>query len=167
MADFTAKAPSEPNKIGGYLHERSHIPASPRPDWAGLAKRNIGLILGIIFALGAEALAFQIRASWSDHREWVVPATTPFWVLAGLALGHLLARGRWKALGPFVFFFVFTAAFVVASYWRGQLTAGEDRGRNALTIMAAMTVVCSIACLLGALILTEVRNPTRAPAPEE
>ncbi len=165
MPDFSARTPIEPTKLGDYLHDRTRIPASPRPGTAALARRNIGLVLGILFALGAFALVVQTRASWESHRDWVTPFFLTLAVPAGLALGHLLARGKVKSLGAFSFFFLFFAAFTIANYWRGQVTVGDDRGRDALTILATFAGTFAIVAVLGALIWVEARNPTKAPPP--
>ncbi len=163
MPDFSARTPSEPAKIGDYLHDRSRIPESPRPGAAALARRNLGLVLGILLSLGAVALVVQTRASWEDHRDWVTPFFITLAVPAGLALGHLLGRARFKSLGAFTVFFLFFAAFTVANYWRGQVTVGDDRGRDALTILATFAGSFAILSVLGALLWVELRDPTKAP----
>ena len=166
MANFSAPAPSEDTKAA-WLHDRSRIPAAPPSSRADVFRRYLPLTFGILLALGAEALAFQTRASWSSGREWVVPATTPLLVIGGLALGHLVARGKLNSVSWPAGFVLLAIIFTIFNIWRGTISSGADTGRNVLTVLTAILLGVSVAWLMLTLLITEVKDPTRAPtAPE-
>lgn len=165
MANFSAAVPIEPEK-STYLHERTNRPAAPKRSNMDLFRSFLGLGLGVLFALGFIALAFQVRAGWDNHREWVVATTVPGLVLGGLAAGHLIARRQIAALGPGVGLLVLTLVLVVLNYLRGRDTSGNDGLRDALSIISGVLLVLTVGALVGALVRVEWKHPTKAPAPE-
>ena len=167
MADFSAPAPRESLKLGEYLHERGRIPAAP--DWTtgGLVQRYLPLALGVLFAMGAMALAFQTRASWSSHREWVVPATTPLLALGGVALGYMVARGKVTSIVWPAGFLFLAVVLTIFNRWRGSISSGEDTARNVMTVLTAILLGVAVVSLILTMIVTEVRDPAKPPpAPE-
>ena len=124
------------------------------------------LVLGILFGIGMVALAFQARASWESHRDWVVPVTVPLLVVAGLGLGFLAARLRWIELALPVGLLVLALVLTILNILRGIATDGEDGLRDAMTIITAVLLGFSVASLIAALAWVEFRNPIRPPAPE-
>ena len=166
MADFTAPAPSEAAKIGDYLHDRGHIPAAPAWSPTDLVKRYLPLALGVLFAMGAMALAFQTRASWSSHREWVVPTATPLLAIGGVSLAYMVARGKITSIiWPAGFLFV-VIVLTVFNAWRGSISTGHDTARNVMTIFAAILLGIAVVSLIITMVVTEVKDPTKAPAPK-
>lgn len=166
MADLSAPAPIETAKGGDYLHSRARMPAAPTRERSEIVRQYLGWGAGALLALGGVALLFQIRAGWNDHREWVVAALTPVAVVAGLAIGHLVARGYFgRMIAPLSFVFL---SFVLAlfSFWRGYLTEGPDTGRDLLTSFAGVCIGIAMAWLVLMLLWVELKNPTRAPDPD-
>ena len=166
MADFTAPAPSEAAKIGDYLHDRGRIPAAPQWTTGGLVGRYLPLALGILFAMGALALAFQTRASWSSHREWIVPVTIPVLVLGGVALGYMVARGKLTSIIWPAGFLLVVIVLTVFNAWRGSISTGHDTARNVMTIFAAILLGIAVVSLIITMVVTEVKDPAKAPAPK-
>jgi len=165
MTDFAAPIPVEPAKAD-YLHERERIPAAPKATIADLARRHAGLALGFVLAMGYMAMAFQTRASWGAHRDWVVPMTVPFWVIGGVALGHLVDRKQWAAAAPGIGLLLVAIVLTGLNDWRGAVTEGSDALRDALTTITAVVLGFSLAALTAALVWVEAARPTKAPAPE-
>jgi hypothetical protein len=165
MADFTARAPGEPEKTA-YVHERGTRPSGPALRPFQLARENLGLIAGFVLSLGFTALAFQARASWEWHRDWVVPVVVPLLSLGGMAMGHLIVRRQWAALGPGMGCLALSVAMAALNIWRGALTEGGDGLRDAMSLVSAGFLALAIALLSGALFWVEARRPTRVPAPE-
>jgi hypothetical protein len=166
MADFTARAPSEPTKIGAYLHDRSNRPVSPRGGAGSLVKNYWGYVLGILLALGATALVIEARAAWESHRDWVPPAGIVPGILAGLALGHLLQRGRLNAAASPIVFAFLAVVFLLMDMWRATYVDGPDVSRDVLTVLGAICLAVSFVWLVILLLVTELRSPTRPPGPE-
>jgi hypothetical protein len=166
MADFTTRVPVETEKRGAYLHDRTNRPTVQRPPAREWLRRNLGLVLGIALALGFEALAFQTRAAWNVHRDWVVPVTTPFWVLGGIALGHLLARLRGEALAPGLALLVLGLALTGGNIALAIQTDGPRTSRDVLSILAGVSYGLAIAALVVALLVVEWRHPTHATEPQ-
>ena len=166
MANLSAKAPTEPTKSGAFLHERSRIPEAPAASRAALLQRYSGLIVGIVAGLGLLALGFQARDTWDTHRDWVIPVTVPFFAIGGVAFGLLCIRGKANALAPGMVFLTLTLLFTVLSIWRGAHVDGSDAFRNVLTVASAVFLAATIAAFTIAAIVVEVKDPTRAPAPE-
>ena len=166
MADFSAAAPVEPVKQGDYLHDRSRIPAMPEITPRGEFDSYFGYGLGVLLALGALALMFQTRASWERHREWVVPATAPITAIAGLALGHMIARRKWKAAAPALGCLAVAMIFTAFNAWRGAVVDGHDAGRNTMSVFAGIFMALFMACAIVGAVVVEARDPVRPPAPE-
>jgi peptidoglycan/LPS O-acetylase OafA/YrhL len=165
MANFSAPVPTESEK-SAYLHERANRPAPPKRSNFGLVRSYLGAGLGVLFAIGFVALAFQIRAGWDNHREWVVAITVPGLVLGGVAFGHLIARRQLTALAPGAGLLVLTLVLVFLNYLRGRDTTGEDGLRDALSIISGVSLVLTVSALVGALAWVEWKRPTKAPLPE-
>ena len=166
MADFTARTPTEPTKLGAYLHDRTNRPASPRPGPLGLARRQWGLVLGLLLALGAAAFVIETRAAWDSHRDWVPPATIVAGVLAGLSLGYLAQRGKLAMVTGALVLLSVGIAFMVMNLYRGTLVEGPDGGRDALTILTTICIAISFAWLIITALVVELRMPTKVPPPE-
>jgi peptidoglycan/LPS O-acetylase OafA/YrhL len=158
MANFAARVPIESEK-STYLHERANRPAPPKRTSVDLLRSYLGAGLGVVFAIGFVALAFQIRAGWDNHREWVVAITVPGLVLAGIAFGHLIVRKQLMALAPGAGLLVLTVALVLLNFWRGQETTGEDNLRDALSIISGVLLVLTVGALVGALAWVEWKRP--------
>lgn len=165
MTDFAAKAPFNPEKPNE-LHARESLPANPERTKGELSKHFIGLGLGIIGTFIFVALAFQARAGWENHREWVVAMTLPGGAIAGVCFGYLLARQQIAAALPGIVFLVLSALFAVLNISRGAIVDGPDIGRDLLTITSGVFLILAGHAFLIAEIWTEWKNPTRAPKPE-
>ena len=162
MADFTAAAPFEEKKDTS-LHDRGARPAAPRWPTRALLKRYLPLALGIAIALGIELLAFQTRATLQGNRDWVVPVTTPFFGIGGVALGALIARNQWIAATPGIVFMLIAVTLTVLNIWRGSVTDGDDVLRDVLSILAGITLALSLVSLIIGLVWVELTQPTKAP----
>jgi peptidoglycan/LPS O-acetylase OafA/YrhL len=161
MANFSAPAPIEPEK-STYLHERTNRPVPPTRTNLALLRSYLGMVLGLLFAIGFVALSFQIRAGWDNHREWVVAITVPGTVLAGVALGHLAARRQLMALVPGIGLLALTLLLVFLNFLRGRDTTGDDGLRDALSITSGVLLVFTVGALVGALAWVEWKRPTKA-----
>ncbi len=163
MAELSIPAPYEPEKTA--IHDRGTRPSRPSVSRMDLVKQYWGLALGLVLACLITAMAFQARAGWDNHREWVVAMTGPFQALGGIAFGHLIYRMAWKALAPgFVFFFLaclFIGGDVLADGANASMAA-----RDTLSILGGIALGIAVACFLVAVLWVEIRRPTKAPAPE-
>jgi len=164
MADLTAPVPMEAEKTP-WVHDRSRIPERPATTNRELLVRYQGLLLGLALALAFMALAFQTRATWTTHRDWVVPMTVPFWAGAGTALGHLILRRKWKLAAPGLALLAVAIVLTGINDIRGMQVDGSDGLRDALSIATGVVCGLMIAALLGALVLVETKDPTKAPPP--
>ncbi|MCC6381470.1 MAG: hypothetical protein IT304_03130 [Dehalococcoidia bacterium] len=162
MADLSAPMPVEPTKSGAYLHDRSRIPAAP-PSRTPLLARYVGPLAAIGFALGLFVLAVQTRDGWASHRDWVVPGSGVACVVGGLALGHLLARGKWVAVLPGLGLLLVALVMTALNVWRGQVVSGGDALRDTMSIVTAVFLGFAVAALAAALVVVEVTDPTRPP----
>lgn len=164
MANFSLPAPFEPEKTA-YIHDRSNRPAAPATSRGDLVRRFSGFGLGLLFAAFMLAIAFQVRAGWDNHREWVVAMSGPFYALGGIAIGHLLYRQKWEAVAPALLFLVLAAAVagvdIVADANDADMTL-----RDVLSIGGGILLAISIACAIFAVLWVELRNPTKAPPPQ-
>ncbi len=164
MADFSIAAPDEPEKAD-FLHDRTTRPAAPseRRDLAHLA-----LLIVVGAALGAAmlALAYQARASWTEARDWVVPMTVPFYALGGVALAYLLLRRAWLEASVGLTLVGLVLVATAFNLWRAALTSGDDGLRDALTIIASISLGLAIAALIAGMAWVEVRRPAAPPPPE-
>ncbi len=165
MADLSAAAPTSPEREH-WLHDQSKLPAAPERSAFGYVAMLVPVLLGILFAAGLVALAFEVRASWESHRDWVVPVTIPLIVVGGVSMAYLVQRRAIVALSPAILFLTLTGLFVGFNIARGAQTEGSDGGRDALSILGGVSLGLAIACLVGAMIWVESTRPTRAPAPE-
>jgi hypothetical protein len=165
MAQFSAPAPFEETKPT-WLHERDNRPDAPARRTPVLVKRYLPMALGFLFAMGLEALAFETRATFGGQRDWVVPVTTPFFAIGGVALGALLARKQLIAAAPGIVFLCIAVALTIANIWRGQVDDGQDYARDILSILTAVALAAALISLVAAIVWSELRNPTRAPLPE-
>ena len=164
-ADFSRTVPVNDEKVHA-LHAQEQLPARARFARADVVKVYLPPALGLLFAVGAVAMAFQARASWESHRDWVVPATIPFLVIGGLAMGYLASRMRLRALAPAVGLLSLTLLFGFLNILRGQWTEGEDGLRDALSTITGVLLGATIISLIVAYAWDEIRNPVRPPAPE-
>ena len=165
MTDFAAKAPFNPEKPNE-LHARESLPAAPDRSRNDLIRQFFGLGLGVVGTCIFLALAFQARAGWHNHREWVVATTVPGAVFAGVCFGYLLARSQFKASMWGVSLLAISVAFTVFNIIQGAISAGPDYRRDALTILAGSFLVFAGIAFVIAEIYVELKRPTRAPSPE-
>ncbi len=165
MADFTAAIPVEEKK-SDFLHDRSLLPSAPRPRTPDLIKRYLPIALGVAIAMGIELLAYQTRATLQGNRDWVVPVTTPFFGIGGVALGALIARNQWIAATPGILLMLLAVTLTVLNIWRGSVTDGPDVLRDVLSSVAGAMLAFSLLALLIALVWVELTRPTRAPTLE-
>ncbi len=166
MPNFAARIPIEDEKSGAFLHDRTRLPASPVKSATDWAKSNQGSILGVVFALGFSALAFQTRSSWHTHRDWVIPVTTPFLAIGGVCLGHLVGRREIKALIPGLAAIGVALVLTVLNIVRSLSTSGQDNLRDILSILTTIAIIVAIAALTFATVQVELKRPTKAPKPE-
>ncbi len=166
MANLSAPAPTSPEREH-WLHDQSKLPAAPRRTVLGYVAMLLPILLGILFAAGLVALAFEVRASWGSHRDWVVPVTIPLFVFGGVSMAYLAQRRAIVALSPAIMFLALTGLFVGFNIARGAQTEGADGGRDALSILGGVSLGLTLASLVGAMVWVEATRPTRAPAPPE
>src|SRR5690606_38911868 len=100
----------EPEKSS--IHDRSTRPDRPAASRMDYFKRYWGLALGLALACLFTAMAFQARAGWDNHREWVVATTVPFQAMGGIAFGHLIYRRALKEMAPGLVFFFLACLFI-------------------------------------------------------
>lgn len=165
MANFTAKVPVESEKIQ-YLHDRSNRPHGPKKSIRDYAASFAPLILGVLFAMGLEALAFTTRASWGGQRDWVVPTTTPLWVAGGMMLAATTWRQKLEYAMPAYGFIAIGLVFTTLNIVRGIDTTGSDHLRDFYSIAAGVVYGCGIAAAVIGWAVLEVRDPIQAPQPE-
>jgi peptidoglycan/LPS O-acetylase OafA/YrhL len=162
MAEWTVPAPYEPEKPHD-LHDKEQQPKAP-PGWRPAFRSYlVGPAIGFVFAMGFTAMAFQARASWDSHRDWVVPVTVPFLALGGVALGLLVARRQWLPSLPAFALILLGLVFVGLNIWLGAVTEGQDNLRDALSISTGVAIGLAVASALAALAWVERRRPA-APA---
>jgi hypothetical protein len=164
-ADFSQPAPVNPEKVNA-LHAQSEMPARPKLARADIGKVFLPPALGLLFALGAVAMAFQARASWESHRDWVVPVTLPILVIGGLGLGYLAARMNLRKLAPTVSLLLLTLMFGFFNILRGEWTEGDDGLRDALSIITGIMLGATIVSAIATYAWDEIRNPVKPPAAE-
>ncbi len=162
MADFSAAAPSEPEKRT-VVHDRAARPDAPS-ERRDLARLLLLIAAGALFGAAILALAYQTRASWTEARDWVVPVTVPFYALSGLALAHLVLRRAWREASAGLVFLALALALTGFNLWRAVLTSGPDGLRDGLSIAAAIFLALAIAALLSAMAWVEACRPVRPPA---
>jgi hypothetical protein len=164
MANLSIPAPIEPEK-SPWIHDRSQRPAAPARSRMDLAKLWWGFGLGLVISVGLTATLFSLRDSWHNHREWLV-TVIPVLVIAGIGLGHLIARGKLKALAvPMGFLFIallFTLFDIIADNESGS----HMKARDVYSILGGIALGFAAVSLAIALLWVEIRNPTKAPTPE-
>ena len=164
--DFTLPAPREPVKQGDYLHTREGIPTAPELTRNQLIRRHGIVVMGVIIALGLGIAALQNYAGWDDSRNVALVTMASLCGPAGVALGYLLYRGRWDFAVPGILIIVLALGFVGVNALYGYENSGESRFRDALTIMGAIVLFAVVAYTVVALAYVELKDPSRAPAPE-
>lgn len=164
MANLTIPAPYEPDKTE-FLHDRSTRPDAPNESRIELGKRWSGLALGAAISVGLTALLFSVRDSWDNHREWLV-TIIPMLVIAGIALGHLAVRRQWVALAPGLVFLFLALMFGAGDIMADNDEAASDSARDVLSILGGIALGIATIALSVALVVVELRNPTKAPTPE-
>ncbi len=163
MATWSGPTPVNPDK-SDWLHDQAELPRPPvrgTRDYAGML---LPIALGLAFTAALVALAFQARASWDSHRDWVVPATIPLLALGGVAFGYLVARRAWLAANPAIGLLLLVCAFTALNMWRGAETEGSDGLRDALSIIQGVTLGLTVTAAVAAAIFVEWTRPTH-PAP--
>jgi hypothetical protein len=161
MSMWSSPAPVQPEKPH-YLHDDEQQPPLPDGWLSAFRAYLLAPALGLLFALGFTAMAFQARASWESHRDWVVPVLVPFLGLGGVAMGYLAARAKIVEMMPGVFFVLLAIGLVAANIWRGYVTEGEDTARNILAILTAVALGLAVLAFVVGLIAAERSTP---PAP--
>lgn len=164
MANLSLPAPVEEDKTA-YLHDRLQRPAAPQVSRLDLLKRWNGFLLGLVISVGLTAVLFSLRDSWHNHREWLV-TVIPFLVIAGVGLGHLLARRKLTSLavaGVFLFLALLFTFFDIIADRDGGATMTT---RDVLSILGGIALGFATVALIVTLVWVEVRNPTKAPTPE-
>jgi peptidoglycan/LPS O-acetylase OafA/YrhL len=164
-ADFSQPVPANSEKVDA-LHVQEQMPARPKLARNDLVRVFLPPALGLLFAIGAVAMAFQARASWESHRDWVVPVTVPILVLGGLGLGYLVARMNLRTLAPTVTLLSLTLLFGFLNILRGEWTEGGDGLRDALSIITGVLLGATIVSAIATYAWDEIKNPVKAPAAE-
>lgn len=163
MANLSIPAPIEPEKTP-WIHDRTQRPAAPAISRKEFALRWWGFALGCALSVGLTATLFSIRDSWGNHREWLV-TTIPMLAIAAVALGHLLYRQRLLALAVPASLLFLTELLMVL-----DIIADNDGAtmgtRDALAIMGGIALGATTIAFMIALPWVELRDPTKAPAPE-
>ena len=164
MANLSIPAPVETEK-SSFIHDRTTRPAAPARSRLALAKQWAGFAAGLVLAVGFTAVLFSVRDSWHNHREWLV-TVIPVLVIGGVALGHLTARGQAKALVPGGLFLFLALIFAGADVLADHDSGATMTARDTLSILGGIALGISVVALAIALFWVEIRNPTKAPAPE-
>ena len=165
MTDFAAKAPVNPEKRNE-LHARESMPTAPDRSRAEVRRHFLGIGLGVVGTFIFLALAFQARAGWQNHREWVVAMTLPGAALAGVCFGYLLARKQFQAAMWGVGLLAISGGFTVFNIVQGSMKDGPSYQRDALTILAGVFLILAGHAFVIAEVWVELKHPTRAPLPE-
>jgi hypothetical protein len=163
MANFSARAPVEPAKGGSYLHDRTRIPAGPGWNIGEIVTANSGYILGVLLAIGACALVFELRDAWESRRDWVPPAALVPAVLGAMALGHLAQRGKVDLIGPPLFLLFFAVAAPILDIWIHHEYPDEEGLQLAARIVGAVALGLAVVWLIIASIYAEAKDPAKAP----
>lgn len=164
MANFSIAAPVESEKTT-FLHDRSSRPVPPETSRMDLLKRWTGFILGLALSVGLTAVLFSLRDSWENHREWLV-TVIPVLVIAGVGLGHLLARRQVTALGVGGGLLFLTLLFTLFDIIADNDSGSTLKTRDVLSIIGGVCLGFASVALIATLVWVEMRNPTKAPKPE-
>ncbi len=165
MADFSSAAPVEEQKTE-FVHDQSTRPPRPGMSYKEHTHDWLILIVGLVFAAGFVALAFQTRDSWESHRDWVVPVVVPPLVIGGLAAAYLVIRNEWEPAAPGIFLILVSVGLMAANLGLEQEENPSATARDLLAAFGGVTLGLSVAAFFIAMIWVEVRRPTQAPAPE-
>ncbi len=163
MANLSIPAPIEPEK-STWIHDRSQRPDAPARDRMALVNQWWGFALGLAISVGLTATLFSLRDSWHNHREWLV-TVIPVLVIAGVGLGHLIARKKLMALavpGGFLFLALLFMLFDIIADNDGSPMSARDT----FSILGGIALGFAAVSLTIALLWVEIRNPTKAPTPE-
>jgi hypothetical protein len=162
MANWSAPAPTAPDREN-WLHDQSQLPPAPSEGRAGYVRWLLPIALGLAFTAGMVALAFQARATWDSHRDWVVPTTVPLLALGGVAMAYLFARRAGLALLTPIVLILLLCGITVLNIWRGAETEGSDGLRDAMSIIQGVLIGLTVLSLVVAAIYVEATRPTRPP----
>jgi peptidoglycan/LPS O-acetylase OafA/YrhL len=154
MTTWGAPAPADPEKPD-YLHDPAQQPGVPTGWRTAVQTYLLAPGLGLLFAIGFTAMAFQARASWETHRDWVVPVLVPFLGAGGVSMGFLVARRQLIALAPGLMFVLIALGLIVANVWRGSVTEGDDTARDILSILTGVALGFAVAGLVVAVVRVE------------
>ena len=165
MANWTAKAPSNPDKAN-WLHDHHALPKAPKRGFEDWASWLWLVALTILFTAGFTAIAVQTRATWDTHRDWVVPVVVPMLALGGLGLAYLVVRVRIVAALPGLFLLAITLTLLVLNILRGVATEGDDGLRDAMSIVSSVFFGLSLLAFVVMAAWVEITSPTRAPGQE-
>lgn len=163
MANLSIPAPIEPEK-STWIHDRSQRPSAPESGRAELGRRWFGFALGLVVSVGLTAALFSLRDSWHNHREWLV-TVIPVLVIAGVALGHLIARRRLLAMavpGGFLFLALLFMLFDIIADNDGSPMSARDT----FSILGGIALGFAAVSFAVSLLWVELRSPTKAPTPE-
>lgn len=166
MADLTLRAPIESEKQGAYLHDRSRLPEAPALRAPELIMRWGIILMGVAFAAGGAALAFQTYDSWHHTRDVLLVLSVSLAGPAGTALGYIIYRRRMDAFFPAFLMIILACGLTAMNGARAYTTDGPDTFRDVLTIGTAVTLGVLFLYLIAAWIWLEKEDPTRAPQPE-
>lgn len=162
MADLNIPAPYEPSKVE-YLHDQSARPEHPKPEMTDRGQYLLAILLGVVFTAALTAMAFEARASWESHRDWVVPMTAPLLAIGGVALAYLVIRRELMAIMPGVSIAFATILLQILNRYRGTQVEGSDLGRDVLSILAGIGIALTVITLVAAMVMVEARRPERPP----
>lgn len=165
MTDFATPAPIHPDKRTE-LHDQAAMPKAPAVPVRAIPGRLSIVILGIIFSAAFVAIAFEARAAWESHREWVVATTAPLLVIGAVSFAYLAVRDRFDAAAPGIAFLLISAGIIPLNIWRGNETTGDDALRDAMSIATGVTLALAVLCFTVAAAWIEAKDPARVPAPE-
>lgn len=162
MADLTGPAPYETSKVD-YLHDQSARPDAPKPEMADRGRYLLAILLGVAASAALTAMAFEARASWESHRDWVVPAIAPLLAIGGVAFGYLVIRRELAAIIPGLMIAFVTLLLLILNMYRGSQTDGPDVGRDVLSSLAGVGIALTVILLVVAMIRVEKHRPERPP----
>ena len=163
MANMTVPRPFEPEKSD--IHDRTKRPAGPAVSRLEYVQRWWAFALSCALSVGATALLFSIRDSWGNHREWLV-TTIPFLTVAAIALVYLTERQKGFALAPGLAFVVGAVTLAGSDILVDREPNPSSAAQDTLSILGGISLGAAVVFLVVAFLVVEIRNPTKAPAPE-
>lgn len=161
--DWTAAAPANATKADE-LHDQSAMPAQP-DGWRDAYLRFLGLpVLAILLMCGWAAVVFELREAWDSHRDWVPPGAIAGGAAGTVALAYLIWRKQFGYLLPAASLISLGLVFLI---WNIVVDEGSDAPgwSDALTIMSTVSFAVGLFSAVIGLILAEMNDPTKAPAP--